>query len=270
MNEEGDNIIKTTARSLDLLNAIKDSGGATVAELEAQSDLNRSTIYKHLNTMVEMGYLTTRGDEYFPGYELFHLGEFVKKRVVNYRRIKRKTDELKETLPEQVEYGLESNGLIVGYLPSTEYDSGLFRDLTEDGKKNVVDYAGSKAFMHSNALGKALLAQKSDGEIEEIIARYGLPEQAKKTVTSPDELFRDIDVIREQGYATTDEEWDNGLREVGIVVEPTEGVVLGGFNVFGPVYKIDDRRLNEELPRVLREYVAELEEDIVEDWEQSE
>lgn len=255
-------VVKTTIKSLELIEIVKKLDGATPAELRQELGMAESTIYKHLNALIEKGYLMNVGGEYQLGYELYHLGEYVKKTVQYYQPIKEATDSLRDTLPEQVEYAVGSGGLVTGYIVSTNYDSSLFYELTEKNEDEVIDYAGSKAYMHTNAVGKALLAEKTDEEVREIVDQYGLPQQAKNTITSIDELYAELNVIRERGFATTDEEWDNGLREVGMVVKPREDIVVGGFNIFGPIYQINDFRLDETLPRILRETVSDLEDEI--------
>ncbi|WP_188879271.1 IclR family transcriptional regulator [Halarchaeum nitratireducens] len=261
MPDRTDRIVQTTARSLDIINVVEAMNGATMSELREQIDMAESTLYKHLNVLLEHGYLMKRDGQYELGFELFHLGEYVKKTVEPYQLINRTITELREEIPEQVEYGVESNGLLVGYIPSTDYNSSLFYDLTEDPRCDVVDYAGSKAHLHTNAIGKAMLAEMSDRRVREIADRYGLAKQAKNTITSIDALLDELTTIRRNGYATTDEEWDDGLREIGMVVAPYDDAI-GGFNAFGPLYQVSDERLYEELPEILADTVESLEAEI--------
>lgn len=261
MTDQSNWCVETTKRSLEMIDIVKNLNGATAAEIQEQTGMAESTVYKHINALLDQGYLIKRAGKYELGFELFHLGEYVKKSVQYYKPIKEKTECLRENLPEQVEFCVESNGLVIGYIVSTDYDPKLFYELTERNESQTVDYAGSKGLMHTNAVGKALLAEKTDSEIRKVVDTYGLQKQAKKTITSLDDLFNDIEDIREKGYATTDEEWDNGLREIGMTVKLGEDVI-GGFNVFGPVYQVNDQRLYETLPQVLEEAVNDLEEEI--------
>jgi len=250
--------VQTTARSLAIVDTVKTLDGATVAELRRHSNMAESTLYKHLKVLLEHGYLMKRGGRYEVGHELFHLGEYVKKTVEPYQAIHQTVTELRDEIPEQVEYGVESNGLLVGYIPCTDYDSNIFSELTEDPTSGIVDYAGSKTYLHTNAVGKALLAEMPDSRVREIADRYGLEKQAPNTITSVDALLDDIETIREQGYATTDEEWEDGLREIGMVVAPHEDAI-GGLNAYGPSYQISDERLYDELADILGSAVRDLE-----------
>ncbi|MFC6764531.1 IclR family transcriptional regulator [Natrinema soli] len=262
MGERNNEIVKTTLRSLEIIEIVKQLNGASASEIREELGMAESTVYKHLNVLLEKGYLMEWGGQYELGFELFHLGEYVKKSVQYYHPIKEKSDWLRQNIPEQVEFGIECNGLVMGYIVSTDYNPSLFYELTEKNESEIIDYAGSKALMHTNAVGKALLGEKSNDEIRNIASKYGLLQQAKNTITSVDELLEEIDIIREQGFATTDEEWENGLREVGMTVKPNDHVI-GGFNVFGPTYQISDDRLHEDLPELLRDVVSDLEEEIL-------
>jgi len=261
MSEKPNHTVETTTTSLDILDIIKELNGATAAEIRNRTGMAKSTVYKHINALCDRGFLMKRAGKYELGFELFHLGEYVKKSVQYYKPIKQKTEWLQDNLPEQVEFCVESNGIVIGYIVSTNYDPELFYKLTERDESQAIDYAGSKGLIHTNAVGKAFLAEKSDAEIRAIVDEYGLEKQAKNTITSLENLYDDIQGVRKRGYATTDEEWDNGLREVGMTVE-VSGVVIGGFNVFGPLYRINDKRLHETLPQVLEDAVDELEAEI--------
>jgi DNA-binding IclR family transcriptional regulator len=258
MPDRTDQKVQTTARSLEIVDTVKSIDGATIGELRQRVDMAESTLYKHLNVLLERGYLMKRDGRYELGYELFHLGEYVRKTVEPYQLIRQTVTELRAEIPERVEYGVESNGLLVGYIPWTDYNPDLFRELTEDPGPDAVDYAGSKTYLHTNAVGKSLLAEMPDSRIGEIADRYGLEKQATNTITTIDALLDDIETIRANGYATTDEEWDDGLREIGMVVAPHDDAI-GGINAYGPSYQIDDQRLHEELPAILESAVGDLE-----------
>jgi DNA-binding IclR family transcriptional regulator len=262
MGDRNDRIVTTTTKSLDIVDIAKRLDGATISDIEQRTDMSQSTIYKHVNALLERGYLLKIEGKYKPGFELFHLGEHVKKSVQYYGPVRRTVERLREETTEQVEFGVESGGFIVAYMSSTDYNSELFYELTARENTEFDDYEGSKAYMHTNALGKALLAEKTDEKVRAIVDAHGLPKQAKNTITSIETLYSELDAIRRRGYATTDEEWDDGLREVGIAVKPTKDTVIGGFNVFGPLYQMDEEKFQNELPELLLDVASELEAEI--------
>lgn len=53
-------------------------------------------------------------------------------------------------------------------------------------------------------------------QIENTIDRHGLPRATERTITDVGELFREIERIRNRGYATEDEEHKLGMRSVSV------------------------------------------------------
>jgi DNA-binding IclR family transcriptional regulator len=86
---------------------------------------------------------------------------------------------------------------------------------------------------HSTALGKVLLAFRPRQEVLAIVARYGLARFTRKTIISRARLFRELALVREQGYAAADEEHHGGLRSIaapifGAAGEVSAAVALNG------------------------------------------
>jgi DNA-binding IclR family transcriptional regulator len=92
---------------------------------------------------------------------------------------------------------------------------------------------GRELSAHSTALGKVLLAHLPRQQVLHVIAQHGLPRYTRKTITSRARLFRELDLVRRQGYASADEEHRSGLRSLaapihGVAGEVSAGVALNG------------------------------------------
>lgn len=81
-----------------IIDIAKAENGVTASELIDQTQMAESTLYKHINTLVDEGYLEKREGAYFPGLEFFHIGEHVKKNSYKYALIKEATEELRATI----------------------------------------------------------------------------------------------------------------------------------------------------------------------------
>ena len=97
-----------------------------------------------------------------------------------------------------------------------------------------------------------------EDEIRRIIDLYGLPAATEETITSEEELFEQLDRIREQGYLVSRSESTPGVRAIGAPVVPKESVI-GACAIAGPAHRMDGDRLSEELPDILLSIVNELE-----------
>lgn len=74
----------------------------------------------------------------------------------------------------------------------------------------------------------------SDQEIRHIVERHGLPQLTNKTINSIDQLFEDIEDIREKGYSLNLEEEVEGINAVGAAIVDKYQQVLGAISISGP------------------------------------
>ena len=99
----------------------------------------------------------------------------------------------------------------------------------------VVSNVGSRLPMHATGVGKVLLAHAPDDVRRRILAGP-LQRFLPRTITSPAILARQLDRVRADGYATTDEEMTPGARSVGVPIVTDDGV-LGALG-----FVVDDLR----------------------------
>lgn len=102
---------------------------------------------------------------------------------------------------------------------------------------------GTRSRMHASAVGKALLAQFTQEEVESLLQRKGLPEFTAKTITRPDRLFAELELIRNQGWSFDDEEHYAGMRCVAAPVYGTRGNAIAAISVSGPSVRFADRKV---------------------------
>jgi DNA-binding IclR family transcriptional regulator len=88
----------------------------------------------------------------------------------------------------------------------------------------VVSTVGSRLPMHATGVGKVLLAYAPDDVRQRVLAAP-LQRFRPRTITSPSILARQLDRVRADGYAVTDEEMTQGARSVGVPIVTDDGVV---------------------------------------------
>lgn len=81
------------------------------------------------------------------------------------------------------------------------------------------------------SVGRVLLAQLKETELEAFLARVKLEALTASSVTSPDVLRDEIIKVRAQGYSIVDQELDSGLRSVAVPVFAWNGELLGAINI---------------------------------------
>jgi DNA-binding IclR family transcriptional regulator len=104
---------------------------------------------------------------------------------------------------------------------------------------------GRRASAHSTAVGKAMLAFMSQKEVENIIEEHGLPVCTPNTITDKEALLRELERVRQQGYAVDDIENEDGIRCVGAPIFDHQGKPVAALSVSGPAFRLSMERVKE-------------------------
>lgn len=221
--------LTTTGISLQLLETVIQEGGATATELARELDLAQSTVFKHLNTLKQYGYLVCENNTYYAGAKFCHVSDYVRRRKPEYLIAADIVANLAEKTDLEADFAVEENGHVISIQNELNFseDSHFLTD-------------GRFFHVHSTASGKAILAECSDEKVQRIIRQWGLPEKTDNTITDEDALFDELEHIRKQGYATSEEEAIEGLWAIAKVVTSPIGDVCGSLNLSGPTYYYDE------------------------------
>lgn len=110
---------------------------------------------------------------------------------------------------------------------------------------------GSRNPLHSTSIGKALLAFGPEQLVEPYL-QEPLVAKTPRTLTDPDLLLAEFDLIRRRGYSTDDVENEDGVRCVGAPVRDHTGLTVAAISVAAPAYRFD----LEDLPRLAPHVIA--------------
>jgi DNA-binding IclR family transcriptional regulator len=240
------NAVRTTLR---ILEALKESGGAGITELAKETGVSKGTVHNHLTTLEHEDYVVkAEDDRYELGFRFLDLAHHTKQRVGIYDLVKQEIDKLAEKSGEMALYTQEEHGMGVC----------LYRMLGEDAVETPL-YIGHRDELHHTAVGKAILAHLPRERVESIIEHRGLPRYTEDTITDPDELFEELEEIRERGFAFNREETIPGLVGVGAPITDQNGGVAGAISIIGPTSRMDEDRFCGELPDMITRSVNVIE-----------
>lgn len=129
----------------------------------------------------------------------------------------------------------------------------------QDGTQQVrlASNIGSQLPAHATSLGKALLSDLSDDVLDRLYADVVLEPVTANTITSLSKLKRELQRVRNDGYAVDRGEMLSEVRCVAAPVHDAEGIVVAAVSLSVPIFRIDDRR-EAELAREIRACAAEL------------
>jgi DNA-binding IclR family transcriptional regulator len=131
------------------------------------------------------------------------------------------------------------------YLDRLQAEVGetVFFCILDDGQVLYLEKVGSRAPAYCTAVGKAMLAELPEAEVNDIIRRSGLKPVTANTITTPAALKAELRSVRSRGYAIDNEEKEPGLRCVSAAVRGHSGKLLAAISVSGPAFRITKERL---------------------------
>ncbi len=92
-------------------------------------------------------------------------------------------------------------------------------------------HVGTRLPAYCTSMGKVLLASLPWDQVKKTMARVKLVKHTPNTVGSLDEMKKSLDLIRELGYAITDQELEMGVRSAAAPVRNATGTVVASVNI---------------------------------------
>lgn len=100
-------------------------------------------------------------------------------------------------------------------------------------------WVGRRMDCHSTSVGKALIAFLGKEEVLALLQDRGMQKLTSQTIIVASKLLRELEKVREQGYAVDDEENNPGVRCVAAPIFNSEGLVEASLGLSGTTYQVD-------------------------------
>lgn len=238
-------IIQSVAHALDVLEQFRgDTDELGVTELSKRLKLHKNNVFRILATLQSRSYIEQNkaNDNYRLGVKCLELGQTFLHQRGMLRQVKPILADLARTTGE-TSYISILRGNDVVYLDAVEPSSTV----------RVVSRVGLHMPLHATAAGKALIAHESEEDLRRRFDGNSLPSFTKTTITTLNDLLKELAAVRETGYSVDREEWEEGLRCVASPVRDYTRKVIGAISITGPAHRLTDDRIREVVvPEVLR------------------
>jgi DNA-binding IclR family transcriptional regulator len=227
--------------------------GDTAAGLARSAGLPTSTALRLIHTLESEGFLTRQGNgRYVIGLVLARLGHDAGHADLLDSTARAALDrvaaETHETVTLSVPRGREALDVVLQIDPPHLIQA--------------VNWVGRRYPLHASSSGKVLLAAFEPPRLERFL-EGPLERLTSATITDPDVLRREIELVASRGYAEIAHELEEGLASLSVPIAEREGRLVGTLNVTGPTFRFDAaRRLAALTP--MRTAVAEIESRLVE------
>ena len=180
----------TVLKAIDILNLIAREV-STASEISAALKLNKTTVHRLLYTLEYAGFIEQLPNthEYRIGIKLVGICSGRVNDIEIITEAKPFLKELVRQINQPVHLGVYNAGKAV-YVDKIDVINTI----------RMYSAIGKSIPVHCSALGKALLLDRSDEEVLQILQQYGMPSFTDATITDPELLLAQIRQARTNGY----------------------------------------------------------------------
>ncbi len=236
-------------RLLHILEEVASAGvPVTPVQVNQRLGLAKQTLYRHFAQLEEEGLLQREHDgrAFGPGpkFRAMAIG------VISSQRIRAARLAVMNRLAEAV-------GETVN-LTIPDRDAMIYLDRVETTWPLRVQLPiGSHVPFHCTASGKLYLSTLSEARLETVLSNTKLEKLSPHTITSKATLLKELQKIREDGYAQDDEEFIEGMIALAVPVVEKHGRLASTLSFHAPTIRLPLDKAYEHLSR-LKKAAADL------------
>ncbi len=228
-------MVKSVGRALDIIDLVSaKKGGLGVTEIANQIDINKSSVYRILSTLAQYGYIEQDADtgKYKLGYKFLEVSSKLLDSIDLRMEAKPFLQELERETNEVIHLVVYDQGEVV-YIEKLEGTETL----------RTHSRVGKRAPMHCTSVGKAILAHLPSTTVMDIIDRKGLPMHTENTITEKESFLKELNGIKQKGYALDLEENEYGITCIAAPIFDHLGRVVASVSISGPTMRMTEERL---------------------------
>ncbi|CAD5247848.1 MULTISPECIES: IclR family transcriptional regulator domain-containing protein [Halomonadaceae] len=249
LSEDNRDFVTALASGLEVIQAFDhEHPRMTLSEVAARTGMNRAKARRFLLTLHALGYVRKQQRYFELAPRVLQLG-YAFLSANNYR------DVIQQHLEDITAETGESSSL--GVLDGNDVIY-VARSAAKHRLMAITLSVGTRLPAAHTSMGRMLLAQLSDTDLDHFLSSVALESYTDKTVTDVSELRNQIIKARQQGYAISDQELDSGLRSIAVPVYDAKQHLMGAINISTNAARVDlDTLINVYLP-VLQNKVAQV------------
>lgn len=234
--------IRAVDRALDILLCFtRQTPELTMTQIAEQVGIHKSTVHRLLATLEKKRFLDRDQNtgNYRPGIRLLQVASL----SLEHNDLRRIAAPFLRLLGDQ---SLETVDLAI--VDDTEV---IYLDVIESPQRVKLAAAiGMRLPSFCTASGKAILAHLPDERITRILAG-GMPQYTERTLVTPEALFENLRLVREQGVAFSEQEYEEGINAIGAPILDRNNLPLASVAVTGPAFRLTRARMMEICPLIL-------------------
>jgi IclR family transcriptional regulator, pca regulon regulatory protein len=192
----------------------------TLTEAARRTGLSRAAARRYLLTLVSLGYAEFDGKSFSLTPKILRLGYAYLSTASLPKLAQPVLDGIGQKLREVVSLAiLDGTEIVI---------------LARSASLRVLSAAtgvGMRLPAYCTAMGRVMLADLPDVEVEHLLAKTALKRFTPRTKADPQQLLAEIAIARAKGYSINDEELELGLRAIAVPVTNAQGRVVVSISV---------------------------------------
>lgn len=250
--EKMSGIVQSVGRALTILELVSEyNRGVSITEICNRVDLHKSTVHRLLGTLILKGFVIQDSDnKYGITLKLFELGS---KRIEGLDILtvsKPYTKALMETINEVVHLVIRDVSDIV-YIDKVEADNTI----------RMASTIGQRRPLYCTAVGKSILAFLPDDEAKLLWDNSNIKKLTKNTIINYNNFSKELEKIRNQGFAEDNEENEIGIRCISAPIFNRNSKIEGAISISGPAMRVTKDK-TEEFAKEVKKYAYLISKDL--------
>jgi DNA-binding IclR family transcriptional regulator len=255
--------IQSLFTTFQIIDALRESESMRVVQIAQETGIAKSSVFKHLDTLQQLGYVTKNGPEYSLSLRWFQIGRQTQTQHGIIDTVKPELDQFARQTGETISLVVEEDGDAV-YLYQTSDRREHVSPVPEGGRIPCPISIG----------GKAILAYRPEAEVERLLDESDVQD-------GTDQLFNELVDLRDQRLATElnssgieninagdvaghrhisgDAERYRDINSVAVPVRNDDGDAVAAVEVSGRESSLTRNRLEDEVASLLVEVAESLE-----------
>lgn len=229
-------LVQSVERTLTILEVLSDyCDGLGITEISERVNLHKSTVFRLLTTLTHKGYVVqdVESNKYKITFKLFEMGSKKVDKLDLLKSSKPYTRMLMESVNEVVHLIIREETEIV-YIDKVEANNTI----------SMASRIGKRNPMYCTATGKAILAFLQEDEILKVWNNSKIVKLTENTITDFILFKKELQTIKQNGYAIDDEENEIGVRCIGAPLFNIKGDVAGAISISGPINRITEDKID--------------------------
>jgi len=241
VSETGTASVQSVDRALHILEILSARGECGVTEIAAELGIHKSTASRLMSALLTRNLVEQLSDRgrFRLGRGIVRLAGSVTSNLEGVSGSRAVTRALASETGETVNIAV------------LDGDSVLYVDqVAGSNLRSLRSWLGQRVPVHCTASGKALTAWL-DNDARKSARPAKLEHLTEFTITSIDELEKELATVRDRGYAIANEEMEEGFMAVGAPIRDAYGEVVAALTVSGPSGRLTKLSLDELAQKVI-------------------